>query len=260
VETSKMGDNNSTRWLAHFIPRPGARLRLFCFPYAGGSALAFRGWQPQLPDSLEVCPVELPGRSARMREPPFTHLPSLVREIARAIRDHLDSPFAFFGHSMGSLICFELARHLRSESGVEPAHLFVSACRAPQIGDRSTPLHRLTDEELLEKLGQFNGTPQEVLNHPELMQMMLPLLRADFEMIETYVYSDAPPLGCPITAFGGLRDPEVGREHLEAWREQTAGAFSVRIFDGDHFFIHRLESLLLRELAHELRAPTGGEV
>ena len=137
---------------------------------------------------------------------------------------------------------------------------FVSGCRAPQLGGSGRAIHTLPEGELLEKLRELNGTPREVLEHPELMELMLPLLRADFEVFDTYDYSGAPPLGCPVTAFGGLRDPEVGLEELEAWRQQTTGPFRVSMFDGDHFFIHEHEQPLLHELAAELRALTGDKV
>ena len=250
----------ASRWFRTPKPEPSARLSLFCFPYAGGGAQIFRRWQERLPATVAVFPVELPGRGPRMREPAFRNIPALVREMSDAFRPWLDRPFAFFGHSMGSLICFELARLLRSEAGVEPAHLFASASRAPQISHSGQPLHRLSDEGLVESLRHLNGTPSEVLQHPEMMELMLPLLRADFEMIETYEYTDAPPLGCPITVFGGLRDAEAPREKLEGWREHTTGRFRMRMFDGDHFFIHPLESLVLREVAEELRGRLGGGV
>lgn len=247
-------------WFKTLNPESQAHLRLFCLPYAGGSARVFCEWQRQLPSMIEVCPVELPGHGSRLREAPLTQIQSITRELHHSIRPHLDRPFAFFGHSMGALICFDLARRLRDEPGVEPAHLFVSGCRAPQIGGVGDPVHQLTDVGLMDKLRQLNGIPREVLNHPVMMQLMLPLLRADFEAGETYRYSDALPFGCPITVFGGLFDPEVGRDDLEAWRQQTTGSFRVRMFDGDHFFIHRLEPLLLPEIAFELRALMGDEV
>lgn len=231
---------------------PTVSLRLFCLPYAGGGARIFWRWPQQLPRTIEVCPIELPGRGSRMQEPPLTNLLALVRDMAYSIRPNLDRPFALFGHSMGALLGFELARLLRREEGVGPVGLFVSGCGAPQIHYGGLPTYDLPDSELLEELRCLNGTPKEVLDNPELMQLMLPLLRADFEMIETYTYFPEPPLDCPISAFGGLRDPKTKLEHLVPWRDQTTARFTLRMLNGDHFFLHQAEPQLLYALLREL--------
>ena len=239
--------------LCYHRPNPQASLRLFCFPYAGGRNLIFRGWQEGLPAAVEVCPVELPGRGRRLREPPFTKLTTLVEATAEAILPLLDKPFAFFGHSMGAMISFELARRLRREHAPTPVHLFVSGRRAPHIPDTDPPTYDLPEPEFLDELRRLNGTPQEVLEHAELIQLMMPLLRADFEVVQTYRYTPGPPLDCPITAFGGLHDVEVPREYLEAWRDYTAAGFTLRMMPGDHFFLHTAQRLLLQVLAQELQ-------
>lgn len=227
-------------------------MRLFCFPYAGGNATIFRDWPRHLAPDIEVYPALLPSRGARISELPLTRLSKIVEHLAAAIRPYLDMPFAFFGHSMGALIGFELARLLMSEAGVGPSHLFVAGCRAPHIPDPDPPLHVCSDAEFIEHLRELNGTPEEVLTHPELMALMLPLLRADFEVVETYRYTDGPALGCPVSAYGGLRDSGVTHEHLEGWRERTTAGFVLRMFDGDHFFIHQSAPQLLRTLNREL--------
>lgn len=234
---------------------PRARVRLFCFPYAGGGSTIYRGWQRSLPADIEVCAVNLPGRGGRIKEAPFTDLHELVSAIAEAIVPHLDLPAAFFGHSMGAMISFELARKLRETRGVRPEHLFVSGRRAPQLPDDEPITYNLPEPQLLEELRRLNGTPAEVLEHPELMQLMLPLLRADFSVVETYDFRPGAPLGCPLTVFGGLQDAEVSRRHLEAWGEQTTAAFSVRMLPGDHFFLNTpgAQALLLRIIAEELQ-------
>jgi medium-chain acyl-[acyl-carrier-protein] hydrolase len=176
----------------------------------------------------------------------------LVETLSDEIRPYTDKPFVFFGHSMGAIIGFELARRLRAVCGLAPLHLFASGARAPQM--RATD-HRTFDwpeAEFVEDLRRLNGTPQEVLEHPELMQLILPLLRADFEVIQTYAYADGQPLTCPITVFGGLQGHEVRGEHVEGWRQQTSAAFNSRMFPGDHFFIHESQSLILRVLAQDL--------
>jgi medium-chain acyl-[acyl-carrier-protein] hydrolase len=241
-----------TSWLVRLKLNPRASLHLFCFPYGGGGASIFRSWPDSLPTSIEVCPVQLPGRESRLREEPFAQVSSLVRAIAKALLLYLDRPFAFFGHSMGALIGFELSRQLRREHGLKLVHLFVSGCRAPQLPDPDPPTYDLPEPKFLEELRRLNGTPKEVLKHPELMQLMLPLLRADFEAVQTYAYSPAPPLDCPITVFGGLQDNEVKREYLEGWREQTTGSFSLQMLPGDHFFLHTAQPLLLHIITQEL--------
>lgn len=233
-------------------PNPQATLRLFCFPYAGGGASIFRDWPNHLPETIEVYSVQLPGRGSRLMEAPFTRMPDLVDTVAQAILPHLDKPFAFFGHSMGAMISFELSRLLRKRQRLEPQHLFVSAAGAPQTFDAGHMIHNLPDSKFLKRLRELNGTPREILESSELMQLMLPTLRADFAVSETYLYTHEPPLDCAITAFGGLQDYEVSRKRLEAWRSQTNAAFSLQMFAGDHFFLHHAQRLL-QALSKELR-------
>lgn len=226
-------------WIAHARPRPEARLRLFCLPYAGGNASIFRAWGQRLPAEVEVMPVELPGRASRFREPPLRRVDEAVEKLEAALSPLFDRPFAFFGHSMGALLAFELARRLRRTGGPEPVALFVSARRAPHLPPEEDPVHGLPDGEFFERLRELNGTPEEALQHPELMQMLLPLLRADFELNETYEFAPGEALACAVAAMGGLGDPEVTREHLEAWRQHTSGPFSLRMFAGDHFYLNQ---------------------
>jgi len=238
-------------WISCRNPGRKTRLRLFCFPYAGAGALIFRTWSDSLPADVEVCPVQLPGRGTRVTERPFTRLSPLVEALAQALAPFLDRPFAFFGHSLGALVSFELARQIRRQYGVHPVRLFVSAGGAPQIPHRVPPIHTLPDKEFIVELRRLNGTPSELLDHEELMGIMLPLLRADFAVYETYVYSTEPPLNCPISAFGGLRDHRVNDSDLEAWRAQTNVSFSLQMFPGDHFFLR--QPLLLQALSQELQ-------
>jgi medium-chain acyl-[acyl-carrier-protein] hydrolase len=241
----------STPWITYYKPNPHARLRLFCFPYAGGGTAVFRTWVDRMPDTVEVCPVQLPGRETRVMEAPFNRLSTLVRAAAQALLPYLEKPFAFFGHSMGALVSFELARQLRREHDLAPAHLFVSGRWPPQMLDRSDPTYDLPDAQFMKELHSLNGTPKKVLEHPALMALMLPMLRADFEVCQTYGYVDEPPLNCPLTVFGGLQD-EPDRKSLDTWREQTTASFSLRMLPGDHFFLHTARSQLIRIIAQEL--------
>jgi medium-chain acyl-[acyl-carrier-protein] hydrolase len=239
-------------WIAFRKPIPEARLRLFCFPYAGAGAAIFRTWSDGLPPYVEVCPIQFPGRGTRLMEAPFTQLSPLVQALAQALGPLLNKPFAFFGHSLGALVGFQVARELRRRSSVQPIRLFVSAAHAPQIPPRHRPIHALPAGEFLEELRCLNGTPGELLEHAELMQIMIPILRADFAVYESYAYSPEPPLTCCISGLGGLQDRRVSRDDLDAWREQTSGPFSMRMFPGDHFFLDTAQPLLLQALSREL--------
>lgn len=241
------------RWLTYFKRNPKASLRLFCFPYAGGNAGVYRSWSQKLPDNVEMAAIQLPGRGSRRQEQPLSSLKELVEQLGVALAGSLNEPFAFFGHSMGALVAFELARLLRREGRALPRHMFVSGRSAPQMNRCHPLLYNLPESELLHELKQLEGTPPEVLEHPELMEMMLPILRADFSICDTYEYTEAAPLACPISAFGGFHDVDVPRENLEAWRDQTRSSFSLRMLPGNHFFLHTNETLFLELLSIQLR-------
>lgn len=252
----------SDPWVLRFRPNPQARIRLFCLPYAGGGASIFRTWPTTLPAAVELCAIQPPGRETRLREPPYTQLGPLVQRLTQAMLPYCSMPFAVFGHSLGALVGFELARQLRREQRSGPLHLFVSGRIAPQLTDPEPPIHHLPDPEFLRGVQRYNGTPEEVLHHVELMQLLLPLLRADFAINETYAYAAEEPLGCPITVFGGIHDPVVCRDQLVAWQSQTNREFTLQMLPGDHFFIHSAGTRLLQALTQDLnllvdRLPAG---
>ncbi|WP_088243857.1 thioesterase II family protein [Calothrix rhizosoleniae] len=253
-----MASLNYTSSLQCYQPLSQASMRLFCFPYAGGRALIYRSWAKSLPTNIEVCAIELPGRGSLLKETPFTQMEPLIETIAQIILPKLDKPFALFGHSMGALVSFELANLLLHKYGIKPAHLFISARRAPQIISKEPPVYSLPEPEFIAELHRLNGTSQEILANKELMQLFLPILRADFEVLETYTYRPLPPLECPITAFGGLSDPEANINELEAWAKQTKSTFSLKMFQGDHFFIHSAQSQLLEFLNQFLHPHSAG--
>ena len=244
------------RWLAYRDVNPRARLRLFCFPYAGGGASAYRGWGAALPADVEVCPVQLPGRESRLREPAIDRPGPLIQALADALQAHLGLPFAFFGHSMGAMLSFELTRELRRRGGPLPLRLFVSGRRAPQVPAREEDIHDLPEPEFLAKLRELNGTPEEVLQHAELMRLLIPVLRADFAVNETYVFRPEEPLDLGISAFGGMGDAEVSREDIVGWSEHARGAFRLRMLPGDHFFLHGARDLLTESVARDLAELT----
>jgi medium-chain acyl-[acyl-carrier-protein] hydrolase len=247
-------------WVIRSGSNSQARLRLFCFPYAGGGPSIFRTWSSYLPQSIEVCRIHLPGRENRLRELPFGQLSSLVEVLAPVLKPYLSVPYAFFGHSVGALVAFELARQLYKRYGLEPAHIFVSGRRAPQIPDPDPPLHQLPDDEFLEELGRrYDGIPKAVRQDPELMEVLRPVLRADITMNETYRYTDETRLACPISCFGSLQDPSTTLEELAAWRDQTTGRFRLRTLLGTHFFLNTARHDLLRAISEDLQdSPYGG--
>lgn len=213
----------------------------------------FQGWSDWLPPEVEVCAVRLPGREGHFPEPPFTNLSSLIPKLFQVLRPRLSGACALFGHSMGALISFELARHLRREGHLLPAHLFISGHRAPRLPLSTPPIHRLPDAEFLNKLRSLGGSPQKVLENNELMEVLSPTLRADFALCETYSFLEEEELDCPITVFGGEQDETVEYDELLAWRAQTRGAFCLCMLPGNHFFLESNRALFLCSLAHHLR-------
>lgn len=220
-------------------PQPQARMRLFCFPYAGGSASIYHAWPALLPADVELVAVQYPGRATRVHEPPCIRLGDLLDGLETAIPPLLDLPFAFFGHSMGATVAHELTRRLRAAGKPLPRHLFLSGRGAPQLPSTKRPIHALPEEEFLAAMREFNGTPSEILEHKELMELLLPVIRADFEALETWQYLEETLCNVPISAFGGIADNGVPLEHLDAWAACTSARFKRHVFPGDHFFLHQ---------------------
>jgi medium-chain acyl-[acyl-carrier-protein] hydrolase len=239
------------RWFSARRPGPAAETRLVCLPYAGGSASAYHAWEDLTPRHVEVCAAELPGRGARMGEEPFRRLPPLVRALADALEPLLDRPFALFGHSMGGLVAFELARLLRRRGQPAPCHLFVSASPAPGTPALRPHLHDAPDEEVKARLRALKGTPRQVLENDELMALALPVIRADFAALEAYEYREEPPLEVPLTVFGGLDDRAVRPWDLQGWRGHSTSS-QLRLLPGDHFFVHDLAPELAELVASHL--------
>lgn len=240
-------------WISCPKPNPTARLRLFCFPYAGGGASVFSQWVRLLPPEIELYSVQLPGRENRLREKPYREFSPLVRVLSDVFQPYLDKPFAFFGHSLGALLSFETARHLRRHVGLEPEYLFVSGRRSPHLPILESPLHRLPDQAFIQQIQQrYNGIPALILQDRELMELFLPILRADFELLASYRYEEDEPFNCALSAFGGLHDPQTTERDLTAWRSQTRKSFSLKMFPGDHFFMQNARPALVQALIQQL--------
>jgi surfactin synthase thioesterase subunit len=250
------------------------RLRLFCFSYAGGNATIYHPWQQAFHPEIEICAVQLPGRGRRLMQPPYTEFTRLVEDLAQVIvqlNGQLNGqlsgqaneperpavlPFAFFGHSLGALLGFEIARYFRHHHLPMPLHLFTSGCNAPQQRNPPKGMHLMSDSELIESLRRYNGTPNEILANRELMALVLPTIRADFRMVEEYVYQPAAPLSIPITVLAGRKDEYGSPAQAQAWQHQTQAPCELHWFEGDHFFIHpenaAVRSLLERKLQKSL--------
>jgi len=218
--------------------KPAAERRLFLFPYAGAGPAVFNSWSSDFPNNIETRIAHYPGRGSRHAEPLIKQVITLAEKFVPAIQLLSDKPFAFFGHSLGGLVAFELARYLRKNNLPQPKILFVSACEAPHIPDPHPPIHALPDSEFLKSLQQLNGIPSELFHQPEMIQLLLPILRADFEAIESYDYVSDVSFDHRIVAFGGLNDPRVSRDRLDDWSLHTNSSFRSQYFPGDHFFIN----------------------
>jgi medium-chain acyl-[acyl-carrier-protein] hydrolase len=254
-----MENNGAGRVFVRLASRSLPRFRLLCVPYAGAGAAAYRSFSAALPPDVEPWAIRLPGREVRLAEEP---VPDIGPLVAALVEDFLAAdpfgqprlPYALFGHSMGALVCFELARALRRAGLPMPAHLFVSGRRGPRIPDEEAGIHRLPSDRFVAEVTKLGGIPAEVLAEPGLIDLLTPALRADFAVCATYRYTAGPPLPCGISAFGGRFDPTTSTEQLVAWEAEATGPFAVRLFPGDHFFLYTNE----REIAAEIGRDLGG--
>lgn len=241
------------RWVSCPKPNPDARLRLFFFPYAGAGSTSYSTWTRLFPSDVEIYLVHLPGRDKRIRETPFIEFPPLAEALSQALVRYLDRPFSFFGHSMGGLISFEVARQLRRQYVLTPVHLFISGRWAPHIPDVRPKIQHLPEKEFLAAVaGRYGELPQVVLEDQELLKLFLSILRADLTLLENYQYTTEAPLECPISVFGGLQDSNVSHEELLAWRDQTTSHFDLKMFPGAHFFIQEAKSEIAQAIHKNL--------
>jgi surfactin synthase thioesterase subunit len=246
------------RWCTFPSPYLSARTRLFCFPYAGGGASAYFSWADDLRRrGVELCALQPPGREARLAERPHVRLEVLVEEITAAVKPLLRGRVCFFGHSFGALVAFEVARLLRRRGLPTPAYLCVSGARPPDTPrHHPEPLRLLSDAEFMQAVSaRYGGIPSAVLAQQELVDIVLPALRADLTMFETYVYHHEPPLECPIAAFAGRDDRNVDDSMLARWEAHTRGRFTMTRFPGGHFFLQQERAALLAAMTPALAGP-----
>ncbi|MHC5767581.1 MAG: SDR family NAD(P)-dependent oxidoreductase [Nostoc sp.] len=241
----------STDWLVFAKPNLDARLRLFCFPYLGGSSSEFLPWSDCLPSSVEVCAVKLPGGKDFLGEQSFDELTSIVKTLVQVLLPYLDKPFAFYGHSLGALVSFELTRQLRRENSKTPAHLFVGASQAPQIPYLHPSVEKLPEFESVKGVS-INDLPQLYRDNTELVGLLPLILKEVTLLAERYSYTEEDPLNCPISVFGGIQDKVITEDLLSAWREQTRSNFKLQMLSGNHLFLHSDQQLLLQAISEEL--------
>ncbi len=245
---------HSNKWIVIPTARPAAKIILLCFPFAGGSSHSFRTWTSVLPPTVELRIVELPGHGTRLSEPLAENLFDLVEPIARNIVQTSDRPFAIFGHSMGALLGFEVALFLQNHLQTLPEHVFLSGHGAPGRPRHEPEIHHLPKPQFLAKIKEYNGTPKEVLENTELMDLMFPILKADFKICETYAHQNTGRLNSPLTVMGGIQDPSTTREDLEAWKQFTTQAFNLRLFPGDHFYLLQQKINLLKAILTDINS------
>jgi surfactin synthase thioesterase subunit len=234
-------DTTGDLWLRRLHlapPRNPGNPRLACFPHAGGSTSSFLSFSQSLAAVLEVVAVQYPGRQERRKEPCFDNMTELADQVFTVLKPLTDRPLALFGHSMGAIAAFEVARRLEDDASVSPVALFVSGRRAPSKY-RAEYVHQRDDDGLVAAIKALSGTDNRVLDNEELLRMVLPAIRSDYKAIETYRYQDGPKLRCPIHALVGDADPQATIEEVTAWEEYTTGQFTISIFSGGHFYLNK---------------------
>lgn len=234
------------------FPNPNAIIRLFCFPYAGGGCTAFFNWPKHIDQHIEIVCISLPGRDRRFKEEPFRRVHQIVAELKTNFYTMLNKPYAFFGHSLGTRIGFELAKQLRDMGAPEPLHLFMSACCAPHLQDLNSFIYNLPDHEFIKGIKKYDGIPEMILNDSKLLDFFLPVLKADMEAFATYKHTQSSPFSFPISVFGGVSDKITTLSDLEAWCGYTDKAFELYMFKGGHFFINDYQQELLGIISSQL--------
>lgn len=226
---------SSSLWFPFCRDISSSKVRLFCFSHAGGVASNFRSWQAIFSSHIEICPVQLPGRENRFKEPLLHSMTTLMDELWPHILSRLDMPAAFFGHSLGALISYELVKKSQKECKSIPTTLFISACLPPHCLKASVPIHQLPDQEFLYRMQGYGGMDKKLLDDPDALKVLLPRLRSDVILFETY-QQQFFPLDIPLVIFGGRDDPSVPQKNLEEWKMYSTGLFATHMFLGGHFY------------------------
>ena len=227
-------------------------MRAFCFPYAGGGASIFRKWPGLLPETIELIAIQPPGRETRFVEPLSTDLHASAVAVADAMRPWLDLPFVIFGHSLGTLLGYQTAVELRRRGLGQPALLCMSGRGAPHLEKQRCERHLLPHDRFVEELRDMQGTPDEVLASEELMELLVPILRADFALNASYDPGNQPPFDCPLVAYGGTTDVDVAHADLHSWQRYTNRSVDVRMFEGGHFFVDTSREQVLSTFREDL--------
>ncbi len=230
-------------WIRHVDA--SAHQRLFCLPYAGGGTADYLAWRDALPGTMDLCPVVLPGREARLGEPPLASMAAVVEGLLEAVRPLLDVPYAIYGHSMGAWIGYELVRALQQAGRPLPDHLFVGARQAPHLPSRLPALSALADDAAFVAAVQdrYRAIPEPILASPDVLRLFLPVLRADFRLLDEYAHTSGPPLPVPLTALYGTDDPLVSADDVRAWEAHTSAAFTLRAIRAGHFFLREADDV-----------------
>jgi pyochelin biosynthesis protein PchC len=240
----------SGRWLRSAFPRPQARVTLFAFPHAGGSATFFRTWGRALPPDVETVGVQYPGRLDRLREPCIEDVHEMADALLPALNGRLDREFALFGHSLGAIVAYETARRLEAR-GIVPSALFLSSRPAPGVPERHT-LDNLADDALVEELRRLGATPAELIEKSEMLDAILTSLRSDYRAVHRYQPRPGPPLTCPVVALLGDADPDVDAGEMKPWANLTTGPMTLHELSGDHFYLVPQRDAVLDIVATQL--------
>ncbi|GAA0421377.1 alpha/beta fold hydrolase [Streptomyces luteireticuli] len=250
-----MNDNRGTDdnglWIRRFQPRPDAGVRLVCLPHAGGSASFFFPMAKAMPEGVDVLSVQYPGRQDRRSEPLIDNIPDLADQVYAALLPWTDRPLAFFGHSMGATLAFEVARRLEREKDIVLTALFASARRAPSVV-RAENVHERDDDGIVREMQRLSGTDAQLLGDEEILRMILPAIRADYRAAETYRYEPGPALRCPVVGLAGDADPKVGVDDVAAWGRHTEGSFDLGVYAGGHFYLTQHQGAVVGEVARRL--------
>ncbi|HJV96409.1 MAG TPA: alpha/beta fold hydrolase [Albitalea sp.] len=242
-----------SRWFARFHEPRRPSLRLFCFPYAGGSASVFRHWARQMDPRIDVVAVQLPGRGPRLDEAPWTEFDGLSAVLADAVAHEAGAlRFAFFGHSMGALLMFEVARRLAAAGARTPECVFASGRQAPHLPQPRLQRHRMNDADFIDELRRLQGTPAEILDNPELLAILMPTIRGDFALLDSWAFADSAPLALPLYALAGRSDAHVALDAARQWQRWTGAEFELISYSGGHFFLHEQEPLVVHDVSQRL--------